>query len=128
MIAKFFNKTKPINELILTIGLLSFYSIILFSTFNGVLNFDSVFKRILSIILVFLTIFLINFIVKKNGLSKDNSFVGLFLVFYFGMFPLTMLSTKILIANFILLFIILLHFQLLIHLLNIFQNIQKLKV
>ena len=103
MIAKFFKKTKPINELILTIGLVCLYGITLLSVFKGPLDFDYFIKAISSIVLVFLTLFLIHFIVKKNGLSKDNSYIGLFLVFYFGMFPLTMLNVKILITNFILL-------------------------
>ena len=103
MIAKFFNKTKPLNNLILTIVLIIFFGIALFSVSKNTLDLSYFLKNISSFILIFLTLFLIRFIVKKNGLSKDNSYVILLLVLYFGMFPLALLNLKLLITHFILL-------------------------
>ncbi len=103
MIAKFFNKTKPINNLILIIALIIFFGIALVSISTESVGIDYFLKNTLSFFILFLTIFLILFIVKKNGLSKDNSYVLLLFVFCAGMFPLALMSTKLLIAHFILL-------------------------
>jgi hypothetical protein len=43
---------------------------------------------------------IVNFIVKKNKLTKDNSYALLLMVFLFGTFPEAMFSSNIVFANF----------------------------
>ena len=104
MIAKFFNKTRPINILIIVFALaflygFSFYFLNEVST--GFLFFS---KSTLFFLVLLVTFFMINFIVRKNGLTKDNSYVLLILGLCFGMFPYSTLNKHLLITHLLLLF------------------------
>ncbi len=104
MIANFFNKTKPINTLFI-IGLLFFiylFSIWLHLDEEMTLYFIAKKAGVFSLLLV--TVFTINFIVRKNNLTKDNSYAILLFVILVGMFSLSVLSSKLLLVNLILLF------------------------
>ena len=102
MIAKFFNKTKPMNTLIELVLLAIFF---LFTFLNDVASIEvsTIFYRLFLLLIVLLSLFLTNFIVRKNSLSKKNSYVILLFVLFVGMFPSTMLSKEILLSNFFLL-------------------------
>jgi hypothetical protein len=51
-----------------------------------------------------LSVFVLNFIVRKNSLCEDNSYAILFYILFWGMFPASMLNGGIFVSNFILLF------------------------
>jgi len=87
MIAKFFNKSSPINTL--TIIILLFVVFILGSTTFATAQFSLSFfgKRVIDLGIVAITFFLVNFIIRKNDLSKENTYVVILLVCCFGMFP-----------------------------------------
>jgi len=55
-------------------------------------------------LVLIVTFFMVNFIVRKNGLSKDNSYVLLIMVLCFGLFPQSSLNYLFIISNLILLF------------------------
>ncbi len=104
MIANFFNKTKPINTLFI-IGLLFF--IYIFSIglhLEEEITFYFVAKRIGNFLLLLIIIFTVNFIVRKNNLTKDNSYTILLFVVLVGMFPFSVLQFELLLVNLILLF------------------------
>ena len=104
MIANFFNKTKPINTLFI-IGLLFF--IYIFSIGRHLeeeITLYFVLKRMVNFLLLLATIFTVNFIVRKNNLTKDNSYTILLFVILMGMFPFAVLQFKLFIVNLILLF------------------------
>jgi len=104
MIANFFNKTKPINTLFI-IGLLFF--IYIFSIGRHLeeeITLNFILKRILNFLLLLVTLFTVNFIIRKNNLTKDNSYTILLFVIFMGMFPFAVLEFKLLIVNLILLF------------------------
>ncbi len=104
MIANFFNKTKPINTLFI-IGLLLFiylFSIILHLDEEITLYFMA--KKAGNFSLLLVIIFTVNFIVRKNNLTKDNSYIILVFVILFGMFPFSVLEFELLVVNLILLF------------------------
>ena len=48
-------------------------------------------------------LFLINFIIRKNNLTKDNSYTILLFVFLIGMFPFSMLDFELIVTNLLLL-------------------------
>ena len=102
MIAKFFNKTKPMNTLIELVLLVIFFLFTFLSDVSGV-EVSTIFSRLFLLLIVLLSLFLTNFIVRKNSLSKKNSYVILLFVLFIGMFPNTMLSKEILLSNFFLL-------------------------
>jgi hypothetical protein len=104
MIANFFNKTKPINFLVLSLLLTIVYVIAIQVTTNNDLTFYYILKKTSFLFLLILSIFIINFILRKNILTDDNSYTVLFYILLFGIFPFSISDGNILISNFILLF------------------------
>ena len=51
-----------------------------------------------------LTVFILNFIIRKNALCEDNSYALLFYILLWGMFPSSLLNGGVFVSNFILLF------------------------
>ena len=71
--------------------------------FQGNFTASFLFKRIVYFMLLLVILFSVNFIVRKNNLVKDNSYVLLIFVILIGMFPFSVLNFKLVIINFILL-------------------------
>ena len=104
MIANFFNKTKPINFLVLAVMVFIIFLITLIKTNSEPINFYFFVKNGLFLFLAVLIVFVLNFIIRKNSLTEDNSFAILFYILLIGFFPNSFLSEGIYISNFILLF------------------------
>jgi hypothetical protein len=103
MIANFFNKSKPVNIIYLTILLLVYFSIQCFIIFKSE-NLTSFLLETSG--LFFLNVgvlFLINFIVFKNKLIHNNYFPIFLVVLLFGIFPEVMFNTNLSLANLFLL-------------------------
>ena len=103
MIAKFFKKTKPINTLIVLVLLIIVFIITTLSITSDILTLNILIKRLILLTLLVSTLFVVNFIVRKNGLTKNNSYVILLLVFCFAMFPYSTLNSQLLATHFLLL-------------------------
>ena len=103
MIANFFNTTKPFNTLIVIVVLALIYGLSSFYSIDVNLDFIIFSKNVLFFFVLLVTFFMVNFIVRKNGLSKDNSYVLFLMVLFFGMFPLSTINYLLIIANLILL-------------------------
>ena len=99
MIANFFNKTKPATIFILAALLFIYYFTATFLLHSAELSFNFLIKRISFFIFIALLLLIVNFIVKKNKLTKDNSYALLLMVFLLGTFPEAMFSYKIVLAN-----------------------------
>ena len=104
MIANFFNTTKPFNILVVIAILSLIYGVSSFYSMDVNLDFIILSKKALIFFILLLTIFMINFIIRKNALSKDNSYVLFLMVLFFGMFPLSTTNYLLIITNVILLF------------------------
>jgi len=104
MIANFFNKTKPINFLVLSILLTIIYIIGIQAVVNFNISLHYMLKNIFLLFLLIISIFIINFILRKNVLTDDNSYAILFYILLFGIFPFSFSDGGILVSNFILLF------------------------
>ncbi|MGB5362510.1 MAG: DUF6427 family protein [Aureibaculum sp.] len=103
MIAKFFKKTKPINTLIVLV-LLTFVFIITTVSFTSTdFTLTNLTKKLILFAFLVATLFIINFIVRKNGLTKNNSYVILLVVFCFAIFPFSTLNSQLLGTHFLLL-------------------------
>ena len=104
MIANFFNQTKPINFLVLSLLVLLIF---LSSLIQGYEEETSLFffvKYGLFLLAAILTVFVLNFIIRKNALCEDNSYALLFYILLWGMFPNSLLNGGVFVSNFILLF------------------------
>jgi len=104
MIANFFNTTKPFNTLIIVILLILLYSISSVNSIDSNIDIIEFSKTVMLFLVLIVTFFMVNFIVRKNGLSKDNSYVLLIMVLCFGLFPQSSLNYLFIISNLILLF------------------------
>lgn len=99
MLANFLSKTRPINYvLVLTLLLLSF-SFHTFSVYFTEFNFLTTVIFLANLIALFFMVLLINFVIRKNMLTKDNSNALFFVVLFFMMFPMAMKWSVIFISN-----------------------------
>jgi hypothetical protein len=104
MIANFFNKTKPATIFIIAALLFVYYFTATFLLHSAELSVQFLIKRIGFFILLGLFLLIVNFIVKKNKLTKDNLYALLLIVFLLGTFPEAMFSYSIVLANMALIF------------------------
>ena len=103
MIANFFNKTKPINFLVLSAMMFVVYSITIVFTFSGEFSINFFLKKSFYLSLAILMLFILDFIIRKNMLTQDNSFALFFFILFFGFFPFSFGNVSLLFANFFLL-------------------------
>lgn len=103
MIASVFNKTRPLNYLIIV--LLVLFSFLAYSISNNYFSNDwqQIVVGTLKFFIVLASSLLVNFITLKNNLTKDNTY-AVFLFFIFLLFfPTIFQNSQILISNFLLL-------------------------
>jgi hypothetical protein len=104
MIANFFNKTKPaiILNLVMLFALFYFTSIFLFNSID-ISSIPSI-GLIIAIFLCFVfMLLLLNFILRKNNLTDDNSYALLITILLLGSFYETMFELNIFFSNLVLL-------------------------
>lgn len=99
MIANFFNKTKPATIFIIATLLFVFYFTATFLLHSGELSLSFLVKRVEFFIFLAFLLLLVNFVVKKNKLTKDNSYSLFLFVILLGTFPEAFLSYNIILAN-----------------------------
>ncbi len=103
MITSIFKKSSPINYTIVVIMMLSLF---FFCTLKEGIWLNSLANMLISgviFIVLLASLFLTNFIVKKNGLTKDSSFSILFFVLFLMFFPTVITNFKLIVANFFIL-------------------------
>jgi len=104
MIANFFNQTKPINFLLMTVLVTGVFLSAVLQDFDGDLSLLFFVKNGIFLCAAILTVFILNFIIRKNALCEDNSYALLFYILFWGIFPESLLNGGIFVSNFILLF------------------------
>ena len=99
MITSVFSKSRPINYILITTLLVLCFLLFQFqSNFNTISLYEIGRKAFLLVLLVG-SLFMTNFITKKNGLSKDNSFTFLLFFVFLILFPKTLSNTSLIISN-----------------------------
>ncbi|VAV84843.1 hypothetical protein MNBD_BACTEROID02-898, partial [hydrothermal vent metagenome] len=86
MIANFFSKTRPINFLILSVLIIVVYIIGLGNNLSGGFSFMFLIKKSAFLIPIILVIFILNFIIRKNLLTEDNTYAIFFYIMMLGFF------------------------------------------
>ncbi len=104
MIANFFSKTKPINFVILSIVMLIVFIIGVINNLSESISFIFLFKKSIYLSMSIAIIFFLNFIIRKNALTDDNTYAILFFILMLGFFSNAFFDKNIFGANFILLF------------------------
>ncbi|AWH84459.1 hypothetical protein HYN59_04700 [Flavobacterium album] len=103
MLASVFNKSRPVNYALIGAGLVLFYFLYLFKDDHWTSNYLLVLQKAGLLLILAGSVFLVNFITRRNTLSKANTYaMFLFLVFLI-LFPTIMVNTNIIISNFFLL-------------------------
>ena len=103
MITSIFRKSTLLNNSLVVILLLVFFFLFQTSDFSYVSTSNSIEEIIARILLLLGSMFLVNFIAKRNNLTKDSTFsIFLFLLFIL-IFPRILENTRILFANFFML-------------------------
>lgn len=104
MISNFFSQSKPINFVVVSVMLLIIFSITKYMTLDMELNTFSLAKQILFFGVCLFSVFVFDFLVNKNNLTKKNSYKILLFVLFIAVLPETLLNSKTLIANLFILF------------------------
>jgi len=102
MITAIFNKSKPINLVIASIILVFGFLLVQFQV-SEILTLSLVFYKIGLVFLVILSALVVDFIVKKNALSGQNSFVVFFFTLFFFYFWGSNTDFSLVFANFFIL-------------------------
>jgi hypothetical protein len=103
MISSIFGKTKPINFIILSVFLFLYYWVVQVYLFKNDLSVNQVVLEtgVLSILLF--SVFVVDFIAKRNKLTESNSYAILFYVLLFVVFPETLTDTNAILCSLLLL-------------------------
>lgn len=103
MISSFFGKTKPINYIIVLSFLFVFYWFVLFFLFDRVYTPLQLLFQTTVFVLLMLSFFIVNFIIKRNKITGTNSFSLLFYVLLIVVFPNTIADNNAVFCSFFLL-------------------------
>lgn len=103
MIASLFRKSTPFNYTLIIIMVLVFFLLYQFWQPSQDLTLSVLFQKVAIGALVFASLFVVNFIVKKNNISKSNSYTILFYLIFLLFFPDIFGNINIVLANFFIL-------------------------
>lgn len=103
MLASVFNKSRPVNYILIGIGLVLFYFLYLFKDDSWTGSYLAIAQKTGLLILLAGALFLTNFITRRNTLSKANTYAIFFFLIFLVLFPTTLVNTRIILANFFLL-------------------------
>lgn len=103
MITSVFRKSTPLNLFLVVILMLVFFFISLFQDLSWTNSVVSILKKGGLFLILLGSIFITNFVAKKNGLSKDSSYTILFYLLFLLFFPSVFASTNLILSNFFIL-------------------------
>jgi hypothetical protein len=100
MITSIFSKSRPFNSVIVVIALFFCFAIYQFKDIKADLSVVTVVQNLLVLGLLIFSMFVTNFIAKRNDLNKNNSYTLLFHLIAFLFFPVIFKDLKIVMASF----------------------------
>lgn len=103
MITSVFKKSTPLNFSLVVFLMLVFFLIYQFQDLTWTNSGFLIFKKTGLFAILLGSIFITNFIAKKNGLSKDSSYAILFYFLFLLFFPSVLDNTSLIASNFFIL-------------------------
>lgn len=103
MITTIFSKSRPFNYVLVTLLLILCFFLYQLKITEWLHSVESVAKKAILLGLLVASLFISNFITKKNGLSKDNTYPFLFFFIFVILFPTTLGNANLIISNFVIL-------------------------
>ncbi|MEW5676567.1 DUF6427 family protein [Flavobacterium enshiense] len=103
MIASLFNKSRPINYVLIGLMLVVFYFLYLTNDLKWMEHYHLIAQKVFLLAVLVVSMFLVRFITKRNGLSKDNSYAAFLFGIFLILFPTVLVNVNVILANFFLL-------------------------
>ncbi len=103
MISSIFEKTKPINFIIVLVFLFLFYWSVQFYLLDYTFTDIEIVPSIVVLSILLFSVFIVDFVVKRNKLTGTNSFAILFFSLLFVVFPETLGDSNAVFTSFFLL-------------------------
>ena len=103
MISSIFEKTKPINFIIVLVFLFLFYWSVQFHLLDYTFTDIEIVPSIVVLTILLFSVFVVDFVVKRNKLTGTNSFAILFFTMLFVVFPETLGDSNAVFTSFFLL-------------------------
>ena len=103
MISSIFEKTKPINFIIVLVFLFFFYWSVQFYLLDYTFTDIEIVPSIVVLTILLFSVFVLDFVVKRNKLTGTNSFAILFFTMLFVVFPETLGDSNAVFTSFFLL-------------------------
>ncbi|KAF2336447.1 DUF6427 family protein [Flavobacterium daemonense] len=100
MITSVFKKSTPLNYSLVVILILVFFFLFQIQDPTWITNYFLAFQKVSLLCFILASFFLINFIAKKNGLSKDNGYTIFFYLLFILFFPTIFNDSNVIYANF----------------------------
>ena len=100
MITSLFRKSTPLNYSLVIIAVVFFFFLYQIQHATSDNSWFHLLVKCSMLGIVFASLFIANFIVKKNGLSKDNSYTILFYLIFMLFFPSVWDNPSLIVANF----------------------------
>ncbi|MSP84962.1 MAG: hypothetical protein EXR18_03940 [Flavobacteriaceae bacterium] len=100
MITSFFKKSTPINYALIFLMFFFFFGAYQFNQVGIVFSIGVFVKKIIIIGVIVASFFTANFIIKKNGLSKDSAFMVLFYFLLLLFSPSIVNNLDVIVSNF----------------------------
>lgn len=103
MIASIFKKSTPFNYIIFSVLIFIAFAIVNFIGANQIIDLHFICTKAAVLLFLSGTFFALNFIIKKNNLTKDSDYAFLFFLLFLLFFPSVLGNLKILFANLLIL-------------------------
>lgn len=103
MITSVFSKSRPINYIAVTTLLVVCYFLYLQKFPEWMTSVEEIIAKVGLLLVLASSLFIANFVTKKNGLSKDNSYLFLFFFSFLILSPTTLANSNLIISNFFIL-------------------------
>ncbi|MFD2602362.1 DUF6427 family protein [Flavobacterium suzhouense] len=103
MLASVFNKSRPVNYVLIGVVLILSYFSYLLKDLSWTENYLLVAQKVGLLLLLAGALFLTNFITRRNNLSKANTYAMFLFMVFLILFPTTLVNINIIIANFFIL-------------------------
>lgn len=103
MITSVFKKSTPLNFSLVVILMLVFFFTYQFQDLSWTNSLVLILKKVAILCILLASIFITDFVVKKNGLSRDSTYTLFFYFLFLLFFPSVLDNTNLLFSNFFIL-------------------------
>jgi len=100
MISSVFKKSTPLNLILVVFLVLAFFLIYQFQDSSWLNSSFLIFKKVVLFTVLLASVFIINFIVKRNGMSKDSGYTIFFYFSFLLFFPSLFNNINLIASNF----------------------------